>query len=358
MVHANMDLARLEEYGPRPSILEVQMVTWTLYSGYGGAWSKVNSSLTILKPLPAKNQVQPPPPPPTPPHTHTHTVHMALMGYFIVFSFVTKTGQTLEFLLWGTIVPLNFLAGYYCSIVASTHNLRCTRSHWHTPHTVLFTYTVWTFVCSRRVLKKVKFFKPLPFPLKIVFGRISSQSFLLIFSSILRQITTYQNSTFLRKLRISNSWKHCVDVCKSTQCFKFLHCVDIFCSQVHTSYVTQKHTHVQPRHVRPSWPMQLCTVQSQHFVTLLTLLVPLLGSYRLGLPEVMDVAAHLCAIPSRFSIALYYSHWSMETGRVLPQGHCLLTLLGQVTGKLASAKTLAQQDSFNLSFPIEEIVYL
>ena len=50
----------------------------------------------------------------------THTVHMALVGYFIVFSFVTKPGQTLEFLLWGTIVPLNFLVGYYCSIVAST----------------------------------------------------------------------------------------------------------------------------------------------------------------------------------------------------------------------------------------------
>ena len=45
---------------------------------------------------------------------------MALVGYFIVFSFVTKPGQTLEFLLWGTIVPLNFLVGYYCSIVAST----------------------------------------------------------------------------------------------------------------------------------------------------------------------------------------------------------------------------------------------
>ena len=54
------------------------------------------------------------------PNANTHTVHMALMGYFIVFSFVTKPGQTLEFLLWGTIVPLNFLAGYYCSIVAST----------------------------------------------------------------------------------------------------------------------------------------------------------------------------------------------------------------------------------------------
>ena len=50
----------------------------------------------------------------------THTVHMALVGYFIVFSFVTKPGQTLEFLLWGTIVPLNFLVGYHCSIVAST----------------------------------------------------------------------------------------------------------------------------------------------------------------------------------------------------------------------------------------------
>ena len=53
-------------------------------------------------------------------HTLTHTVHMALVGYFIVFSFVTKPGQTLEFLLWGTIVPLNSLVGYHCSIVAST----------------------------------------------------------------------------------------------------------------------------------------------------------------------------------------------------------------------------------------------
>ena len=44
----------------------------------------------------------------------------------------------------------------------------------------------------------------------------------LIFSSILRQITKYQNADFLRKLRISNSWKHRVDVCKFTQCFKFL----------------------------------------------------------------------------------------------------------------------------------------
>ena len=111
----------------------------------------------------------------------------------------------------------------------------CSHTHTHPPSLVLHTlYTVWTFFCSR-VLKKVKFFKPLLFPLKIVLGRISSQSFLLI--------TTYQNAYFLRKLRISNSRKHCVDVCMSTQCFKFLHCVDIFCSQVHTSYVVNIKSH-------------------------------------------------------------------------------------------------------------------
>ena len=55
-----------------------------------------------------------------PKQTHTHALHMALMGNMIVFCFVTKCGQTIEFLLWGTIVPLNFLVGYHCSIVAST----------------------------------------------------------------------------------------------------------------------------------------------------------------------------------------------------------------------------------------------
>ena len=49
-------------------------------------------------------------------YMYTHTWHMALVGYLIVFSIVTKCGQTLEFLLWGTIVPLNFLVGYHCSI--------------------------------------------------------------------------------------------------------------------------------------------------------------------------------------------------------------------------------------------------
>ena len=64
---------------------------------------------------------------------------MALVGYFIVFSFVTKPGQTLEFLLWGTIVPLNFLAGYHCSIVASRPTPQpmayaFTPTHRHIPH--------------------------------------------------------------------------------------------------------------------------------------------------------------------------------------------------------------------------------
>ena len=60
----------------------------------------------------------------------------------------------------------------------------------------------------------------------------------LIFSSILRQITTYQNASFLRKLRISNSWKHCVDVCKSSVSSSYT---------VWTSFVlrsTQNHTRV------------------------------------------------------------------------------------------------------------------
>ena len=88
------------------------------------------------------------PPPPPPPPTHTRTVHMALVGYFIVFSFVTKPGQTLEFLLWGTIVPLNFLVGYYCSIVASTPQpMAYAFTHTHTVHMALVGYfIVFSFV--------------------------------------------------------------------------------------------------------------------------------------------------------------------------------------------------------------------
>ena len=54
-----------------------------------------------------------------PKQTRTHTVHMALVGYLIVFSIVTKCGQTIEFLLWGTIVPL----------LQVPHNLWRARSH-------------------------------------------------------------------------------------------------------------------------------------------------------------------------------------------------------------------------------------
>ena len=80
-------------------------------------------------------------------HTHTH-IHMALVGYFIVFSFVTKPGQTLEFLLWGTIVPLIFLEGYYCSIVASTPQpMAYASTHMYTVHMALAGYfIVFSFV--------------------------------------------------------------------------------------------------------------------------------------------------------------------------------------------------------------------
>ena len=66
---------------------------------------------------------------------------LPVLQYLIVFSFVTKCGQTIEFLLWGTIVPLNFLVGYHCSIVASTPQPMAYASiHTHT-HTHTHTQT-------------------------------------------------------------------------------------------------------------------------------------------------------------------------------------------------------------------------
>ena len=69
-----------------------------------------------------------------------HILHMALVGYLIVFSFVTKCGQTIEFPLWGTIVPLNFpcgvplfhwisLWGTIVLLLQVPHNLWRTRPH-------------------------------------------------------------------------------------------------------------------------------------------------------------------------------------------------------------------------------------
>ena len=105
-------------------------------------------------------------------------------------------------------------------------------------HIVLHTLCGHSFVLV--YLKKVKIFKPLPFnPLKIVFGA----NFVLVFPLNILLLNNIPKPSFLRKLRISNLWKHCVDVCKSTQCFKFLHSVDTCCSQVHTLYATQNHIH-------------------------------------------------------------------------------------------------------------------
>ena len=54
------------------------------------------------------------------PHNLRCTRSHGTCGVLDCLPFVTKCGQTIEFLLWGTIVPLNFLVGYHCSIVAST----------------------------------------------------------------------------------------------------------------------------------------------------------------------------------------------------------------------------------------------
>ena len=134
-------------------------------------------------------------------HTHTHTVHMALVGYFIVFSFVTKPGQTLEFLLWGTIVPLNFLAGYHCSIVASTPQPMAYASTMFVLHTLCGQFF---YSCT---VKKNTFFKPLPFAQKILF-----------WSGCWLGLSLELSIPFCDrlKLRFPNLWKPCVDVCKST----------------------------------------------------------------------------------------------------------------------------------------------
>ena len=49
------------------------------------------------------------------------------------------------------------------------------------------------------------------------------------------------------------------------QCFKFLHCVDIFCSQVHTSYVTQKHINTPTHRVGLCGPTIIVLLLSLFF---------------------------------------------------------------------------------------------
>ena len=95
-----------------------------------------------------------------------------------------------------------------------------------------YMYTVWTFFCSH-VIKKIKFFKPLLFSPKIVFG----VDFVSVFP--LNILLHFETDNNIPKRLLFEKIKNILFVKTS---FKFLHCVDIFCSQVHTSYVTQKHT--------------------------------------------------------------------------------------------------------------------
>ena len=141
-------------------------------------------------------------------HTHTHTQtckhrqtgssHCSSFVYTLTFS------QHLSYVLYtfGKRGPFSNW-GPYCSFCYKSPVWMPKQTHTHTQS--CFTYTVWTFFCSR-VLKKVKFFKPLPFPLKIVFGA----DFVSVFPlNILLHFETDNN--------IPN--------------------------RLHTSYVTQNHTH-------------------------------------------------------------------------------------------------------------------
>ena len=96
------------------------------------------------------------------PHTHTHTALYTwhLWGTSLSSLLWPKPCQTLEFLLWGTIVPLNFLAGYYCSIVASTPQPMAyafTNTHTHTPRPI--TVSIGKKGCRKGPLSHVQAFE-------------------------------------------------------------------------------------------------------------------------------------------------------------------------------------------------------
>ena len=97
---------------------------------------------------------------------HTHCTH-GTCGVLHCLLFCDQTRPNLRISLVGYHCSIEFPCGvplFYCCKYPTTYGVRV---HPHTQS--CFTYTVWTFFCSR-VLKKVKFFKPLPLPLKIVFG--------------------------------------------------------------------------------------------------------------------------------------------------------------------------------------------
>ena len=96
-------------------------------------------------------------------HTYTQTCKHRQTGSSHCSSFVLFRNTSHMFCTrlanWGLfptgdpIVPFVISPRFEC-LNKLTHTQSC------------FTYTVWTFFCSR-VLKKIKIFKPLPFPLKI-----------------------------------------------------------------------------------------------------------------------------------------------------------------------------------------------
>ena len=82
--------------------------------------------------------------------THTHTPTHLTHGTYGVLDCLLFCGQSIEFPLWGTIVPLNFLVGYHCSIPVHTHMILCNiRSvgpeNKRCPHSVGTWNTVWTY---------------------------------------------------------------------------------------------------------------------------------------------------------------------------------------------------------------------
>ena len=140
-------------------------------------------------------------------HRQTGSSHCSSFVYTLTFSqhlsYVFYTfGKRGPFSNWGP----------YCSFCYKFPVWMPKQTHTHTPTHSLVLHTLCGHSFVLVYLRKLNSLNHCHFHWRLFWGQISSQSFLLIFSSILRQITPNPNAYFLRKLRISNSWKHCVDI--------------------------------------------------------------------------------------------------------------------------------------------------
>ena len=119
-------------------------------------------------------------------HTHTQTCKHRQTGSSHCSSFVYTTP-----LICFVHVMVRALLVDVINVMISKH-FTGNHTHTHTPSLVLHTLCGHSFVLV--YLRNKTYLNHCYFHWRLFLGRISSQSFLLIVSSILRQIATYQNA--------------------------------------------------------------------------------------------------------------------------------------------------------------------